>query len=70
MPKPAQNVEQTNENAMNELGSQKWAVISFDRCEASRLTYEQAAEKLRELETRRIAGLCVVTAETAARVND
>jgi hypothetical protein len=46
----------------------KRAVISFDRCEAAGLTYGEAAEKMCELESRRIAGLCLVTAETAARL--
>lgn len=52
----------------SELSDPLWAVISFDRCEATDLTYEQASAKLAELQDRRIPGLAVVTAETAARV--
>ncbi len=52
----------------SELDSNRWAVISFERCEADRLTYSQAAAKMRELDERRIAGLCLVTQETAQRV--
>lgn len=60
--------EPSGETGVNELSAQNWAVISFDRCEAAGLTYREAAEKMRELEARRIAGLCVVTAEAAARL--
>lgn len=64
----AQQAERSSETGANELSDRTWAVISFERCEASGLTYHEAAEKLRELDSSRIAGLCVVTAETAARV--
>ena len=66
MPEPKHENEITTES---ELDAQRWAVISFDRCEASGLTYEQAAEKLAELQEQRIAGLCIVTDDAAARVN-
>lgn len=52
----------------SELSAARWAVISFEKCEASGLTYDQAAAKLAELEKRKISGLSVVTDETAARV--
>ncbi len=52
----------------SELDSNRWAVISFARCEADGLTYSQAAAKMRELDELRIAGLCLVTQETAERV--
>lgn len=52
----------------SELSELRWALISFERCEASGLTFEQAAERLAELEKRGVAGLCVVTDEAAARI--
>jgi len=60
--------ERSGETGVNELGMGNWAVISFERCEATGLTYPQAVEKMRELESRRVTGLCLVTAETAARL--
>ena len=51
-----------------ELDETQWAVISFDRCEASSLTYKQAAQKLAELQARDIAGLCIVTNDVAKRL--
>lgn len=66
MPEPKQDTEKRRES---ELETARWAVISFERCEATGLTYEQASEKLAELEKQSIAGLCVVTDETGARVN-
>jgi hypothetical protein len=67
MPEPKQGTEMTNES---ELSEARWSVISFDRCEASGLTYQQAAEKREALEKQNIAGLCIVTDEAAARVRN
>ncbi len=54
--------------ARSELKEARWAVISFDRLEAARLTYAEAEQKLAELENRKVAGLCLVTDEVAARL--
>jgi hypothetical protein len=65
MPESKQNVQA---NVESELSSARWSVISFERCEASGLTYEQAAAKRAELERRKVTGLAVVTDEAAARL--
>jgi len=52
----------------NELLERRWSVVSFDKCEASNLTYERAAKKLSELEAAKVAGLCIVTDEAATRM--
>ena len=52
----------------SELDEPRWSVVSFERCEASHLTFAEAREKLSELEAAKIAGLCVVTDEVAERV--
>ena len=52
----------------SELESPIWSVISFERCEASGLTYSEAADKIRELEFQKVSGLCIVTTEAASRV--
>jgi hypothetical protein len=52
----------------NDLDLPRWAVISFARCEAASLTYRQAAEKLAELESQRITGLCIVSNDVANRL--
>ena len=54
---------------MNELEEPRWAVISFERRERSGLTYQQAARLLSELDSRRVAGLAVVTDEAAAKIS-
>lgn len=64
MPEKARNLD----DHTNELSARNWAVISFDRCEEAGLTYAEAAQKMHELESRRVAGLCVVTAAAAARL--
>jgi hypothetical protein len=62
--------EQSLTDAANELDEARWAVISFDRREGSALTYPQAVKLLDELDSRRIAGLAIVSDEAAAHIND
>ena len=52
----------------SELREPRWSVVSFERCVAGNLTYEEAAEKLIELETRKISGLCIITDEAAQKI--
>ena len=52
----------------SELDQPAWSVISFEKCEASGLTYPQAMNKLAELESQKASGLCIVTDEAARRV--
>ena len=63
----------TKNNAANgtdsELFSGRWSVVSFDKCEASGLTYPEAAQRLAELDAKRVAGLCILTDEAAARLS-
>lgn len=65
MPEAKPGTKTTGES---ELATGRWSVISFDRCEASGLTYPQAAEMRLELEKQKVAGLCIVTDEAAGRV--
>jgi hypothetical protein len=53
---------------LSELDEPIWSVVSFEKCEASGLTYSEAAAKLVELEARKVSGLCIVTGEAASRV--
>jgi hypothetical protein len=53
----------------NELDEPRWSVVSFERCEASHLTFAQAAEKMSELDAAGVAGLCLVTDDVGARVD-
>jgi len=52
----------------SELDLPIWSVVSFDRCEASGLTFAEASKKLTELEAQKIAGLCLITAAAASRI--
>jgi len=51
----------------SELDAPIWAVVSFERTEASHLNYADAAAKLADLEEQHVAGLCIVTDDAAAR---
>jgi hypothetical protein len=56
-------------SSVSELEEARWAVISFDKVEASPLTYSQAEDWLAELDLRNVPGLCIVSIETAERIN-
>ena len=51
-----------------ELSQPHWAVVSFDRVEATGQTYVQAIEKLNELDANGVAGLCIITDDAASRI--
>ncbi len=63
-----QTGQETDLQASSELLSERWAVVSFEKCEASGLTYARAMRQMAELEEQRIAGLCIVTDEAAERL--
>ena len=52
----------------SELSDPRWSVISFEKCEATELTYDEAVLKLQKLAANEISGLCVVTYEAAQKV--
>ncbi len=53
----------------DELNEARWSVVSFEKCVAKNLTYAAAEKKLAKLEAGKIAGLCIVSDETAARIS-
>ena len=53
--------------AVNELEQPIWAVISFDKVEATGLSYSEAADLLSSLRTQGVYGLALVTADAASR---
>jgi hypothetical protein len=60
---------ETELKVMSELEEPRWSVVSFDRIEAGGLTYRQAAELMILLDSHKLTGLCVVSDETASRMN-
>ena len=61
--------EAENVVSVCELDEAIWSVVSFERCEAHSLTYEQAAALLSELDARGVTGLCIITDDAALRVS-
>lgn len=55
--------------AVCELDEPVWSVVSFEKCEAHSLTYDQAAALLSELDARGVTGLCIITDDAALRVS-
>jgi hypothetical protein len=51
----------------SELDEAIWSVISFDRIEASSLSYPDASLKIAELDANGVNGLCIVTDAAAGR---
>ena len=64
------DTENAAEMFLSELAALLWAVISFDKCEAKNLTYEQAEQKMRELTAQKVSGLCIITDEAAERIKN
>lgn len=60
--------EDGNETGVTELRLEIWSVISFEGCIARGLTYDQAIEEIANQSDAKIAGLCIVTDEAAARI--
>ncbi len=52
----------------SELNKQRWSVVSFEICITSSLTYDEAAQKLKELAANKVSGLCIITDEAAERI--
>lgn len=52
-----------------ELNEPRWSVISFEKCIAKNLSYTEAEKKLIKFEAEKIAGLCIVSDEAAARIS-
>ena len=51
-----------------ELGLKMWSVVTFDGCEASGMTYDEAVKLMSLLQQKEnVAGLCIVTDDAAER---
>lgn len=57
-----------NSAETSELDEPRWSVISFERREGSGLRYAEAERLLSELDSRKVAGLCILTDEAAGRL--
>ena len=64
----AEAVKETVETTFEELEQPRWAVISFERLERGNLPYAAAESLLNDLDSKGVAGLCIVTDEVAARL--
>ena len=64
----AEAAQEQTEATENELEQPRWAVISFERREGAALTYPQAVQMLKELDSQKVTGLAIVTDEAAARI--
>lgn len=51
-----------------EIDQPMWSVVSFDKVEAHGLTYAEATKLIDELNSNRVAGLCIIADDAAARI--
>ena len=58
----------SDEDFLHELREARWSLVSFEKCIASNLTYDEAASLLKEFAEKGTSGLCVITDEAAARI--
>lgn len=56
------------EDSSSEFSEKIWSVVNFETAVASNLTYNEAAEKLKQLAEKKISGLCIITDEAARRI--
>lgn len=75
--KPDEKASQINETVESdfsggeiesELRQPIWSVVNFEQCAAKNLTYDDAAQKIAELEKQGVSGLCLVTDAVAERI--
>lgn len=67
--KKTKTIAAESEKRSKELSERIWSVVSFERIEASHLTYSEAALKLKDCESSGKSGLCIVTDTAAARMS-
>lgn len=60
---------QADPSALSELEEERWAVVSFDAIEGGPLTYAQAVSLMARLDSQRVPGLCIITADAAHRMD-
>lgn len=56
--------------AASELSEPRWSVVTFETRAAANLTYQEAVAEMEKLAARKVSGLCIVTDEAAAKVED
>jgi hypothetical protein len=54
---------------MGELNEQRWGVLSERGCEATGLTYAEAAELMRRLLREKVSGISIITNDAAHRAS-
>jgi hypothetical protein len=62
------NKSSSTKDFPSEINEPRWSVVSFEKCAARNLTYAEALKRLKQFEAKKVAGLCIVTDEAAARI--
>ena len=58
----------SSDKGSGDLSTGMWSVVSFAKWEAKGLTYQQATDRLLELQALKTPGLCIVTDSAAGRL--
>lgn len=62
-------IPDVNAQMESELAEPVWAVISFERREASGISFDEAVEIIKDLDDKGVSGLCIVTDDAASRIS-
>lgn len=54
----------------SELSEPRWSVVTYESIAAANLTYEEALELAKKLDSQKISGLCIITNQAAARISE
>lgn len=57
-----------NENFLSELQAPIWSVVSFEKIMHSSVNYDEAMQKMQELNEQKVSGLCIITDDAAQRL--
>ena len=68
--KKENQTETATEDFSSEINEARWSVVSFEKRVAKNLTYAEAAKKMKNLAAKKVAGLCIITNEAAARISN
>lgn len=58
---------QSSKHSASELSEPLWSIITFEGVFEKDLTYPKAAAKMKNLTTKKIPGLCIITNDAAEK---
>jgi hypothetical protein len=54
---------------LSEMEQPRWSVVTYESVAISNLTYAEALDWVRKLDSQKISGICIVTDEAAIKIS-